>query len=60
MGSEFFLQKISKKQNSKKQIFINLREIYWKKNPTKNEKEFEREREITFFVWEKYAWNGRE
>ena len=46
MGSEYFFIENFKKLNSKKQIFINLRQRYKeKKNPTKNEKEFERERE---------------
>ena len=47
IGSEFFLQKNFRKYNSKKQIFINLRQRYKeKKNPTKNEKKnIERERE---------------
>ena len=40
-----------------------MQEIFFKKNPPKNEKQNfkkEKEREITFCVWERYVQNGIE
>ena len=66
MGSELliYLQKIFKKQNSKKQIFINLRQKCKEnsKNPTEIEKKKLRDRETERepFLYEKIMHRMRE